>query len=41
MHVNVIPMHDEAHAPSGGGKNSDLGRFNGDLAMKNSLPIIR
>ncbi|MBA6411711.1 aldehyde dehydrogenase family protein [Parahaliea sp. F7430] len=34
VHVNDMPVNDEAHMPFGGEKNSGLGRFNGDWAIE-------
>ncbi len=34
VHVNDMPVNDEAHLPFGGEKNSGLGRFNGDWALE-------
>lgn len=32
-HINDMPIHDEAHVPFGGERNSGLGRFNSDWAI--------
>ncbi|MCK9490297.1 MAG: aldehyde dehydrogenase family protein [Xanthomonadales bacterium] len=34
VHINDMPVNDEANAPFGGEKNSGLGRFNGDWALE-------